>query len=195
MREKHFYLEFKIGSQARFDALHRFFAALKSEKDRIITLPGSDAEQAQYDPVTDPKWLHFLDEEAIEWFTNIFDYNSEEGKTYQELWRLTAPEVRLSHPMFRPPGNWDFESMIGSLFNGEYALVDLVQESAAKGILFYDPWAAPFGGSEALVALVESFGHAVTFDSWHRGPHRRQWAGWDYKLAKQLVSEGKGFVM
>ena len=194
MRDKSFYLEFRIGSQRRFDALHRFFTALKSEKDQIIKSWDSDAEQDQYDPASEPKWLDFLDDEAVEWFANTFDYNSEEGKTYQQLWNLTEPEIRLSHPMFRPPGNWDFESMVDSLFNGEYTLVDLAQESETDGILYYDPWAGPFGGSESLVALIESFGHSVTFDSWHEDPHRRQPVGWNYALAKQLVAAGKGFT-
>lgn len=96
--------------------------------------------------------------------------------------------------MFNVPGNWDFESMIDSLFNGEYVLVDLVRESEEFGVLYYDPWAGPFGGSESMVQLIESFGHTVTFDSWHQGPHHRRAIGWNYALAKQLVAAGKGFT-
>ncbi len=193
MLEQCFYLRFTIGSQRRFDALQRFFRALKSEKDRIIAR-ASDAEQDQYDPANDPKWIDFLDDDAIEWFTNTFDFNSEEGKIYQQLWDLTAPEIRLTHPMFNLPGNWDLESMLDSLFNGEYEFVDLLQDSETDGTLYYDPWAGPFGGSESMAALIESFGHTVIFDSWHEGPHCRQAVGWDYALAKRLVAAGTGFV-
>ena len=96
--------------------------------------------------------------------------------------------------MFQLPGKWDFESMIDALFNGEYIFVDLVKENEKQGVLYYDPWSGPFGGSESLVALIESFGRTVTFDSWHEGPHRRQISAWDYELAKQLVASGKGFT-
>ena len=194
MRDRYFYLEFAICSVSRFDALARMFAALKTEKDRIVASWHSDAPEDEYDPAQEPKWLEFLDEPAMEWFANTFDYDSEEGKTYQKLWNLTLPEIRLSHPMFQLPGNWDLETMIESLFNGEYVFIDLVKESDEIGVLYYDPWAAPFGGSESMVALIESFGHTVTFDSWHEGPHRRQTSAWDYALAKQLVAAGKGFT-
>ncbi len=175
--------------------LHRFFTELETEKDRIIKSWDSDIEQDQNDPAVEAKWLDFLDDEAVDWFTNTFNFNSDEEKTYQELWKLTAPEIRLSHPMFKLPGNWHFESMLDALFNGDYVFVDLVQESETNGVLYYDPLAWPFGGSESLVALIESFGHTVTFDSWHKGPHRRRTVGWDYALAKRLVAAGKGFTL
>ena len=146
-----------------------------------------------YDPAAEPHWIEFLDETALEWFADTFDYNSEEGKTFQQLWNLTSPEIRSSHEMFHLPGNWDFESMIDSLFNGEYAFVDLVKETKTSGVLYYAPWAGPFGGSESMVALIESFGNTVTFDSWHEGPHRRRISAWDYQLAKELVASGRGF--
>jgi hypothetical protein len=81
-----------------------------------------------------------------------------------------------------------------ALFNGEYTLVDLILNDGSNGILYYDPWAFPFGGSESLVALIESFGHYVHFDSWHEGSHLRQIIGWDYSLAKNLVAKGQGFI-
>ncbi|NET50631.1 MAG: hypothetical protein F6K09_18455, partial [Merismopedia sp. SIO2A8] len=107
---------------------------------------------------------------------------------------LTSPEVRLSHPMFHVPGNWDFESMLDSLFNGEYYFFDLVKETDITAVLYYDPWAGPFGSSEAIVEWIESFGHSVTFDSWLDGPHHRQTSAWDYELAKQLVAAEQGFT-
>lgn len=194
MRDRYAYLEFSIGSLARFDALARMFDALKAEKDRIVASRDSDAPDDEYNPAQEPNWIEFLDEPAREWFADTFDYDSEERKTYQKLWDLTPPDIRLSHPMFQLPGNWDFESMIDALFRGEYVFISLVRESGETGVLYYDPWAQPFGGSESMVAFIESFGHYVTFDSWHRGPHRRQTGAWDYALAKQLVAAGKGFT-
>lgn len=194
MRDRYHYLEFAIGAVARFDTLAHLFAPLKAEKDRIIASWDSDTPEDEYDPAAEPHWIDFLDEKALEWFADTFDYDSEEGKTFQELWNLTSPEIRLSHEMFHLPGNWDFETMIDSLFNGEYAFVDLVKETQASGVLYYDPWAWPFGGSESMVALIESFGHTVTFDSWQEGPHHRRVCGWDYQLARELVASGRGFT-
>lgn len=194
MREKSFYINFQIGSPPRFDTLHRFFTAVKAEKDRILRSWDSDDERDQYDPSAESNWREFLDEGATEWFADTFDFHGEEGKTFLQLWQLTEPDVRLSHPMFNVPGNWDFDSMIEALFNGEYVLVNLVKEMEENGVLYYDPWAGPFGGTEPLVAMIESFGHVVTFDSWHEGPHHRRIIGWDYSLAKELVAAGKGFT-
>lgn len=186
------YLEFDLNSPARFPALQNLFQALKSEKDKIIA-SWDDEAAAQDDPSSKPDWNQFLDREAVAWFSDIFDYDSEEGQVYRKLWDLTSPAVRLEHPMFHLPGNWDFESMIDAIFHGEYALVSLVKESDSAGVFYYSPYAYPFGGSECLVALIESFGNTVTFDSWHQGPHRRHTVGWDYALAKRLVAARRGF--
>ena len=50
----------------------------------------------------------------------------------------------------------------------------------------------PFGGTESLVQLIESFGHTVTYDSWHEGPPKRAAISWEFELAKKLVEQGKG---
>jgi len=164
------------------------FSALKVEKDRYCN-SGQD-----YDSVEEMSWRDFLDKGAIEWFDNTFDYDSEEGRTYLQLWELTAPEIRLSHPMFIAPGNWDFDSMIEMLFVSDYTLIDLLEEPDGKGVLFYHPHAFPFGSVEAMVELVESFGHTATFDSFNNSHPHRSVSGWDFDLAKQLVATGKGFT-
>lgn len=195
MRDKYFFIEFQIGSQPRFDALRRFFLALKAEKDLNDQLAfGEETDEDQNDSHQVPDWYQFLDLEAIEWFSDTFDFQSDEGKTYQKLWDLTAPGIRLAHPMFSLPGHWDFDSLIEALFEGEYVLINLIQEETTKGVLYYDPWAAPFGGTEPLVELIESFGNTATFDSCEEGPPHRRIVGWDFELAKRLVLEGKGFV-
>ncbi|HCO24662.1 hypothetical protein Mal35_57710 [Gimesia maris] len=194
MLDSPFSLEFEISTPARFDALQRFFFALKSEKDQILKSWDSDAEEDQYDPVDEPNWIDYLDEEAIEWFSDFLDLDSPEGITFSKLWELTEPEYRCVDNMFHLPGHWDFESLLESLFNGEYVLVDLRGKTDTTGELIYDPWAGPFGGTEPLVELIEAFGQTVTYDSWHEGPHRRCVVGWDYELAKKLVAEGKGYI-
>lgn len=67
-------------------------------------------------------WLSFLDEGAVKWFNDTFDYESEEGKIYSKLYQLTAPEIRSQHPIFHVGKNWDFESTLDTIFNGDYIL-------------------------------------------------------------------------
>lgn len=191
MREQFIYLEFMIGSVDGFSALRRFFLALRTEKEKFLRARDSGAVE-DWDAASNPQWRALLTDEARQWFSNTFDFGSEEGRTYHQLWGLTSPEVRSSHPMFNTAGNWSLEDTLDAIFHGEYVLVDVIQEAEGHGVLYYDPWAGPFGGSESLVALVEAFGHQVTFDSWHNGPHRRKQIGWNYELAKQLVAEGRG---
>lgn len=80
MRDQYFYLEFTIGCLERFDALSRLIFAIKAEKDRIIASWGSD----ESDPVRERNWVELLDEPAVEWFANTFDFDSEEGKNVPE---------------------------------------------------------------------------------------------------------------
>ncbi len=182
MLETCFYLEFTVGKKERFNSLSHLFSAIKREKNIIVESRDSDNEKESHDPTKEPNWIEFLDDEAIEYFSNIFDFNGEEGLIYQELWQLSKPEIRLSHPMFNLPGNWDFESVIDSIFDREYTLDNLILKDDSKGILYYEPWGFPFGGSESLVALIESFGHYVYFDSWNEGSPYREIIGWDYSL-------------
>lgn len=184
------YLEFEFIQAECFDALKRLYLALKAGKDAEDV---EHEDQSVFHDPDDSYWTDFLNEESLAWFSNTFDYDSVEGKVYQKLWNLTEPEVRLSHPMFHLPGNWDFESLLDAIFRGEYTLIDLVLESKSKGLLYFQPYAYPFGGTEALFGLIEAFGCTVTHDSYHEGPHERTESAWDYELAKQLVSRGKGF--
>jgi hypothetical protein len=191
MPETSFYLEFTVGTKARFNSLHQLFLALKQEKYLIISSSDVNDRIESYDP---DNWSDFLDDEAIEWFADTFDFSGDEGATYQKLWDLTEPAVRLAHPMFNLPGNWDFESIIGSIFDSEYELVDLILVNDDKGRLYYDPWSFPFGSSDSLVALIESFGHHVIFDAYREGSPYRPIIGWNYSLAKSLVAQGQGFI-
>jgi hypothetical protein len=194
MIETSFYLEFTIGTKERFNSLHQLFLALKYQKELLISDWDRNDSIESYDSDKEPDWSDFLDKEAIEWFANTFDFDSDEGVTYQKLWDLTEPAIRLAHPMFNLPGNWNFESIIDSIFDSEYELVKLILINDNKGRLYYDPWAFPFGSSDSLVALIESFGHHVIFDAYREGSPYRPIVGWDYALAKSLVAKGQGFI-
>ena len=190
VRDLYFYIDFKIGEASRLERLKEMFYKIKEVKEIGEELLESDEE---FDPFQATQWTDYLDDQALEWFLDTFDFHSEEGKTYHKLWNLTKPEVRIGSAFFHLPGNWDFDSMLHSLFHGEYQLIDIQEDKEGFASLYFDPYAGPFGGTEPLVALIESFGHEVIYDYYHDGPHYRIISTWDYKLAKELVAQGKGY--
>ena len=197
MKDEYSYIEFKIGSLSRFSHLKKLFDKLKEVKStwkQDIYLEQKQTDINYQDPVDSFPWQDYLDVRAKEWFNNTFDFNNEEGITYWQLWELTDPKIRLEHPFFKTPGNWYFESVIDAIFNGDYALIDMVKEKDDRGCLYYSPRAYPFGGSHSLVELVSAFGNQVTYDSWHKKNSPIQPSEWNFELAKMLVSKKIGFT-
>lgn len=132
-----FYIKFEIGADIRFEALEKFFLELKKEKNG-----GYDADEGDWDPTDEEFELHFfnrLDDDARAWY----------------------------HTDANPTGKWHFESMLYSILECEYLLNEIVREGERNGFLYYDPLAGPFGGTDSLKVLIQSFGHTVTFDSWN----------------------------
>lgn len=101
------------------------------------------------------------------------------------------PEVRLKHSIFNTSDNWSLDSMLYLIFQGDYELIKITKTENI-GTLFFDPGGFPFGGTESLVQLIESFGNKVTYDHWHAGSHLRPNIGWDYEVAKKYVEKGLG---
>ncbi len=203
MKDEYYYIEFKIGDITRFACLQRMFAKLKEVKDNLIQdvyLTEKQTSSDYVDPVDNFNWKEYLDDKAIEWFNDTFDFNSEEGMVYWQLLELTEPEIRFQHPFFKTPGNWYFESMLDAILNGDYSLVALVKEgdkpngmASLRGCLYYNPRAYPFGGSGSLIELIESFGNQITYDSWQKkNPILK--SEWNFELAKKLVKKGIGFT-
>ena len=197
MKDTYSYIEFEFDDLVRFEHLQRIFLKLKEVKDEFskdINLEDKQNNLTYKDPVDDYQWKDYLDEKAIAWFANTFDFNSQEGIVYWQLWELTQPEIRLEHPFFKTPGNWYFESMIDAIFNGYYTLIDLVKEKNNRGCLYYQPTAYPFGGSDSLMELIKSFGNKITYNSRHKQSNPIVESKWDYELAKKLVMQKVGFT-
>ncbi len=196
MKDVYLYIEFEITNLARFLCLQKMFAKLKEVKNNWMQVVYLEQKQnSNYsDPVDSFAWKDYLDNETVKWFDNSFDYNSEEGIIYWKLWELTKPEIRLQHPFFKTPGNWYFESMLDAIFNGDYSLIDLVQEKDYQGCLYYKPRVSAFGGSDSLVELIRAFGNQVTYDSWQENSNPVRKSEWNYQLAKKLVKLGIGFT-
>ena len=195
MKDEYSYIEFKIGDLERFTCLQKMFEKLKEvKKNWLQDLYLEEKNNLSYsDPVDNFSWKDYLDDEAIKWFNDTFDYDSEEGIVYWKLLELTEPKIRSQHPFFKTPGNWDFESMLDAIFNGDYSLIDLVKEQGDRGCLYYKPRAYPFGGTGSLVELIKSFGNKITYDSWQKNNLVKE-SEWSFKLAKKLVQQGIGFT-
>ena len=65
-------------------------------------------------------------------------------------------------------GAWALEDILDCVLQGEYTLV-AVTFDGGSGQLIYEPWAYPFGGTDALKALVKTFDLEVSRDSFHDG--------------------------
>ena len=196
MKDEYCYIEFKIGNFYRFANLQKIFAKLKEVKNDLIQdVYLTEKNSLDYvDPVDNFQWRDYLDDKAIEWFDDTFDFNSEEGIIYWKLLELTEPENRFQHPFFKTPGNWYFESMLDAILNGDYSLIALVKEQDDRGCLYYNPRAYPFGGSGSLIELIESFGNQITYDSWQKKKNPITKSEWNFELAKKLVTKGIGFT-
>ncbi len=197
MKDTYSYIEFEFDDSVRFEHLQNIFLKLKEVKDEFgkeIDLENKRNNSTYEDPVDDYQWKDYLDKKAIAHFANTFDFNSEEGIIYWKLWELTEPEIRLQHPFFKTPGNWDFECMLDAIFSGYYILISLVKDKDNRGCLYYQPTAYPFGGSDSLVELIKSFGNKITYNSRHKYSNPIVESEWDYELAKKLVKQGVGLT-
>lgn len=183
MKDEYLYINYDIENDERHNKFEVIFNKIKVEKDKFYSSniePSSEVED----------WIGYLDEKAKIWFNKIeLKPNSEQKKTYDILWEMTAPEIRFKHPIFNTADNWGLDSMLYVIFQGDYQLIK-VTKVKNKGALFFDPGGFPFGGTESLVQLIESFGNIVTYDDWHEGPHLRLNIGWNYELAKKHIEQG-----
>ena len=84
MKDTYSYIEFEILDSARFYPLQKFFRKLQEIKSSY--LPNINLEIKQEvgysDPVDSFPWRDLLDEKAVKWFENCFDFNSQEGVIY-----------------------------------------------------------------------------------------------------------------
>jgi hypothetical protein len=63
---------------------------------------------------------------------------------------------------------WRLEDVLDCILTGEYSLLYTTFDGG-NGRLVYDPWSFPFGGTDAMKALIRTFGLNVTRDSLHDG--------------------------
>lgn len=153
-RAQFFYLEFAVINDASFEALQTFFDRLQllklafDTKINATTPSGASEEESWQEAqalknriIYDANWVLFLNESALDYFCSA------------------NPNRDV----------WDFESLLSAVLQAEYTLDSIERESPQAAVLFYDPWAYPFGSIDALRTLIECFGHRVTFESFYDG--------------------------
>ena len=142
------YLDFALSDAERFSKLQIVFAALKNAKSADTIDPDDDS------------WLGLFDDSAREYF---WWPTPEEVADWQRRWESTPVPQRFTDPSLVTP--WDFSSMIEAFKNGEYELVALDRTTDTTGRLTFNPLAWPFGGTNCMRALIESFGGVVTHEA------------------------------
>jgi hypothetical protein len=60
-----------------------------------------------------------------------------------------------------PTPGWDFGSMIDAIMDGEYDIIGVRQVDHVRGRFEFDPHAYPYGGIDAIRAIVRAFGHQI----------------------------------
>lgn len=181
-------IEFEVRDAGFLEALKKMLAALREEKQFLDEVEATGEDIAQVSG--EARWRDLLSAQARRSFDEARELSAEEWDVYNRLWELTAPLVRLKHPMFHFNDRWGFESVLDAILNGDYVLLG-VEGDGPRSVLFYLPLGLPFGGTEALVQLIEAFGHRVLFDQWHGGAHQRTSVGWDFEEAVRLVERGQ----
>ena len=137
------YIRFTIASAEAMTAFCALFDKIKVEKQSGTLQP-------------EPKWKsHFADHQL----STFWEPSSDELAAWQREWQASPVPARFTDPRLRTP--WDFDSMIEAIQNGEYDLIGIRQTANGQAQLEFQPLAYPFGGTESLQALIESFGHKI----------------------------------
>lgn len=139
------YFEFIVDYTHRFIMLKKLFYALKDAKNNKTL----DCEN--------PNWLDYFDEEA---FSHFWWPSEKELKDYWELYYSIPTPQRFTDERLKT--GWGFESMLYAIETGEYEFLTCELISDNIGRLEFDTWSWPYGSSDAIRTLIESFGFKIT---------------------------------
>lgn len=159
------YLKFRAPHQERFQALSVVFEVLKQEKQKIceeeanIPEPESDEEIDRFVEEGNRKRKKFAeklfvlcDDRALShfWWPTVQERNE-----YWKQWETTPKSQRYSDLSLKRP--WDFSSMVDAVLQAEYELLSCRMLTEDLGRLVYFSFGWPYGGSDALKALIEAY--------------------------------------
>jgi hypothetical protein len=138
-----FGVRFEVTNGHRFEALSALYRELAKDKN-AETFRNPDA------------WLTLVPDYA----KTHFDWPAvEERKEWAE--RRPFTPILIGNPSDQLGAQWDFCRVLESIEDGEYTLLSCEMVDAIHAEMRIDPWAYPYGGLGALIALVESFGFRV----------------------------------
>jgi hypothetical protein len=137
---------FQLASEERFNRLATFVRALAQAK----------VEDDFHD---DAYWEAMLDDgaRATFWWPT-----AAEVQDWECRWFSTPVERRCAEPELRTP--WMFGSLIDAVERGEFEQL-ACRRTEGGGVLEFQPYAWPFGGTGWMHALIEAFGGRVIKDT------------------------------
>lgn len=128
MEARNCYLEFNFPDETTFYDLKVVFEKFKESRD-------NDAE------LDDQYWLEAFPEYAV-----------------SQFWFLDTDIKPLHATVVRTENSWHFYSLVDLLYkNYEVDFVSLRVLSPNIGILEYDPYSYPYGGTGGFIALLKAF--------------------------------------
>lgn len=148
------FVRFRVDSLSRFESLQRVFAEIKAVKnlDFAEETDASDQQDVEYD---------------IERMREMLPDDVRSNFVWPDMNELADHNLDSSRPIrISPPGalrgaEWSLVHILDLIDTCEYSLdrCDLVDDQT--GELHVETWAYPYGGLNALIALIEGFGFNV----------------------------------
>ncbi len=137
------FIRFRIANQTALRRLETVAAALADAKEHGLSRHPAD-------------WRTFFsaDDLATFWWPD-----ASERSAWDAFWISTPVARRIGPAMPLPP--WDFASMIDALLKGEYQLAGVQPRPGSEADFNFAPSSFPYGGADAMRALVRCFGHTI----------------------------------
>ena len=133
------YISFQQPINERLDALRRVVTRL------------AEAKSSAHWP-DDEQWLPYFDSECMKHFWHP---TKQEKAAWFDRWTNASYPEKLADPSLQIP--WDFSSLLEAIKNSEYQILGIKTNADATYDLQFEPYAHPFGGTDALSALIEAF--------------------------------------
>ena len=170
------FIRFAVAPDA-WNALEAVFHALRVAKESPS--PGADWQIAD--------WLSYKNAAPQTFFVPDTVLTDAETVLRSELAARLDNSKRSRFRLRFQEGYSYRQALFEIFFMDDYRPAKLFRIGRDTGVLTYTPNGFPFGGSWALVALIEGFGHKVIYDSYNGGTPPKRLAGWNTDRAIALL--------
>lgn len=133
------FIEFSYKDESVFKRIYKLIEYIKIQKE----LGNLDCD--------DSTILNFYNEEELQYY---WWPTEEESKEFWDKYYLLNEEER---EILLNEQNWDLESVIDAIKNGEYIIKEIIDNKEGIGRLCFEPWSFPYGGVESLIELIKAF--------------------------------------